>query len=330
MKSAIDIFVQLGKRLERFGNDETSSEAIRQAVSANGWFSVREIAYAVEAIRSQMLQHDKLERWLSVYALNPRTPKRVAVVMAGNIPLVGFYDLLCVIAGGHRAVVKPSAKDTALMLYVVSLLREIEPEIPVNVIDDEGLLSSVPDAVIATGSDNAVRFFRSHFADIPMLLRGSRHSVAVLAGDETEEELSGLESDMLLYSGLGCRNVSMLFVPRGTELKFVSSEVNPKYRNNYLQAKAMLTMRGTAFADAGSTLFVPDRDFPAYLSAISVAEYDEIDEVTDWIALHDNELQCVVTHCVNHPRSVPFGCSQRPRLEDCPDDVDVMQFLAEL
>lgn len=330
MMNAIDIFVQLGRRLETFGRDDASAEVIRRATADNGWFSAREIICAVEAVRSQMLVRDKLEAWLDAAPKSCGKPKRVAVVMAGNIPLVGFYDLLCVIAGGHEAIVKPSGKDRALMLHIISLLRETEPSVPIEVTDDAGLLIAAPDAVIATGSDNAVRFFRSHFADIPLLLRGSRHSIAVLDGRETEEELSGLLSDISLYSGLGCRSVSMIFMPRGCDMRFAPIEVNPKYLNNYLQAKALLSMRGTSFVDTGSVLFVPDSEFPSSLSVVSVAEYDDIDEVCSWAESHDKELQCVVTHCFEHSRAVPFGSSQRPRLEDCPDDIDVMRFLSAL
>lgn len=330
MMSAIDIFVRLGQRLRSFGHDEASLRAINRAIAENGWFSAHEALFAVEAIRSQMLIRAKLEAWLQTVPAAPSQQKRVAIVMAGNIPLAGFFDLLCVLVCGHRAIVKPSGKDTALIHYIITLLRDIEPETPVEETDDAGLYASAPDAVIATGGDNAVRLFRYRFGGIPLLLRGSRHSVAVLDGRETNEERCGLLSDISLYSGLGCRNVSMMFVPRGMKLRLSVSSVNVKLRNNYLQTKAMLTMRGAPFTDVGGLLLVPSMEFPSALSTVSLAVYDDIEEVREWLASHDSELQCVVTHCIDHPRAVPFGAAQRPRLNDYPDGMNVPEFLASL
>lgn len=327
MKTAVDIFTQLGERLAGFGKDARSCRAMADAIADNAWFAADDILMAVDAIRRDMLQREALQRWLSSYTPALR-PKRVAVVMAGNIPLVGFFDMLCVVAGGHRAIVKPSGKDRALMLCIIELLREIEPEIAIDTCDNESLDAANADAVIATGNDNAKRYFKARFADKPQLLRGSRHSVAVLSGTETSAELKLLQSDIFSYSGLGCRNVSMVFVPRGCEFRLPESRVNPKLYNNYLQNRALLRMAGAEFVDTGSCLLIKGDDFPSALSRVAVNEYDTLAEVSEWLLSHDNELQCVVSECIDHPRRVSFGQSQHPGLTDYPDAVDVMDFLS--
>ena len=327
MKNMIETFSALGARLLGFGDDDATRAVIDSACRANGWFTPADIRRAVRAIACDMLQREKLEAWLADYpALPVAEPRRVLVVMAGNIPLVGFFDLLCVLVSGHGCLVKPSAKDSVLMEHVVGLLREIDPSAPVRLYDG----TSPVDAVIATGSDNANRYFRTQYAGIPALLRGSRQSVAVLSGRETEAQLEGLADDIWAYSGLGCRSVSLLFVPEGYDLRLRMPAVNEKYRNNYRQQKALLTMTGRPFRDLGSAVAVEERAFPAALSRIACSRYKTLGEVEAWLAQHDAELQCVVSECVSHGRRTGFGRAQSPALTDYPDDRDVIAFLAAL
>ena len=327
MKNMIETFSAFGARLLGFGDDDATRAVIDSACRVNGWFTPADIRRAVRAIACDMLQREKLEAWLADYpALPVAEPRRVLVVMAGNIPLVGFFDLLCVLAAGHRCLVKPSAKDRVLTEYVVGMLRELDPEVPVGFYDG----SSPVDAVIATGSDNANRYFRTQYAGIPALLRGSRQSVAVLSGRETEAQLEGLADDIWAYSGLGCRSVSLLFVPEGYDLRLRMPAVNEKYRNNYRQQKALLTMTGRPFRDLGSAVAVEERAFPAALSRIACSRYKTLGEVEAWLAQHDAELQCVVSECVSHGRRTGFGRAQSPALTDYPDDRDVIAFLAAL
>lgn len=330
MKTAVDIFAQLGERLAGFGKDACSCAAIERAVAENGWFTETEICAAVDALRCRMLQRDMLHKWLSGYDLSAVKPRRVAIVMAGNIPLVGFFDLLCTVACGHRAIIKPSGKDRVLMRFVVGLLREIEPDIAIEECDNDSLASMDADAVIATGNDNARRHFKAAFAGKPQLLRGNRHSVAVLSGRENGEQLEGLGRDVAAYSGLGCRNVSLVFVPRGYRLQIPAAPMNPKFRNNYIQNRALALMKGENVRDTGSFLLVDDDSFSASISRLAVREYDSLAEVSDWLAMHDAELQCVVSECIDHPRRTLFGMSQSPSLTDYPDDIDVVKFLVNL
>ena len=324
MKNTIETFSALGARLLGFGDDDATRAVIDSACRANGWFTPADIRRAVRAIACDMLQREKLEAWLADYpALPVAEPRRVLVVMAGNIPLVGFFDMLCVLAAGHRCLVKPSAKDTVLMEYVIGLLRGIDPQVPVEFYDG----STSPDAVIATGSDNANRYFRAQYAGIPALLRGNRQSVAVLGGRETPAQLTALADDIWAYSGLGCRSVSLLFLPEGYDLQLRMPEVNVKYRNSYRQQKALLTMGGQPFRDLGAAVAVEERAFPAALSRINYSFYKSPAEVGAWLAAHDAGLQCVVSECIACRRRVDFGHAQSPGLTDYPDDRDVIEFL---
>lgn len=327
MKETIDLFCALGRLLSDFGNDAPSRRALEAACAANEWFAPGDVRRAVQALAEEMLQPDKLAQWLARYpALPVAAPRNVLVVMAGNIPLVGFFDLLCTLAAGHRCTVKPSSKDTALMEYVVGLLRGIDPAVPVRFHDG----TESVEAVIATGSNNAVRYFQSRYAGIPTLLRGSRQSVAVLSGNETPRQIEGLCDDIWAYSGLGCRNVSLVFVPEGYEAKLHIKQVNSKYRSNYIQQKALLVMQRVPFVDLGGAVLVEQREFPEALSRIAVSRYRSLEEVSEWLALHDGELQCVVSECITHGRRVGFGKSQTPTLFDYPDDRDILDWLSKI
>ena len=320
MKHIVDIFSALGERLTRFGSDDASNRIIDEAIAANGWFTRADILRAVEAIRSEMLDREKLMAWLSHYS-KAIEPKRVAVIMAGNIPLVGFFDLLCVVAAGHECHVKPSSKDSVLMRYVVEQLRDIEPNIAIY----DYSADVTYDMAIATGGDDANAYFRAHFAGTRTLLRGSRHSVAVLNGNESAEELQALHNDITAYSGLGCRSVSMLFVPRGYVPDFKRREAdNVKLRRNIQAMRATLTIEGAEFWDAGAFIMRRGEDFAQSLAVVTLREYSDIGEVSEWIEENKEHIQCVVSRT-----DIPFGRAQYPALMDYADGVDTMRFLLD-
>ena len=329
MKSTVEIFSELGVRLAEFGSDEVSRSVMARAVAANEWFSVSDICYAVEAVRTEMLDAEKISKWLSCYPSAGRhEPKRVAIIMAGNIPLVGFFDLMCVIANGDIPYVKPSSKDSALEEYVEQLLREIEPALRI----EKYVENAEYDAVIATGGESANLYFRTAFEGVPSLLRGSRHSVAVLSGKEQKSDIKSLSDDIFTYSGLGCRNVSLVFAPKGYKLPLPTRKMCRAYYNNYLQCRALLTMRGAQFEELGEAVLLRSKvaEFPRFLSQINLVEYTSLEEVKRWLALYDEELQCVVSSIEGvHSRQVPLGKAQRPTLFDYADERDTMQFLAE-
>lgn len=320
MKHIVDIFSALGERLTHFGGDDASNRIIDEAIAANGWFTRADILRAVEAIRTEMLDREKLMAWLSHYT-KAVEPKRVAVIMAGNIPLVGFFDLLCVVAVGHECHVKPSSKDSVLMRYVVEQLRDIEPNIAIY----DYSADAAYDMAIATGGDDANAYFREHFAGTRTLLRGSRHSVAVLNGNESAEELQALHNDITTYSGLGCRSVSMLFVPRGYVPDFKRGVAdNAKLRRNIQAMRATLTIEGAEFWDAGAFIMRRGEDFAQSLAVVTLREYLDIGEVKKWIEENKEHIQCVVSRS-----DIPFGRAQYPALMDYADGVDTMRFLLD-
>ena len=322
MRQTIDTLCRLGERLQAI-----PEAVIDLAVAENPWFTPTSIRAAVEAIRREMLEREKLEAWLAPYAVPVAVPKKVLIILAGNLPLVGFFDLLCVVASGHHCMVKPSSKDRILIVHIIDELRAIDPALPIELYDG----ATPPEAVIATGSDNTNRYFRARYGELPTLLRGSRQSVAVLTGEESEEELRGLVQDIWMHHGLGCRNVSLLFVKRGTDFPQIRPQAtHEKYRNNYLQTKALFQMTDQPFIDLDGAVAICQSAFPQALSALSYTYYETDAEVEKWLTEHDRELQCVVARSINHPRRVDFGQAQSPRLTDYPDAVDVVAFLERI
>lgn len=322
-----DILVRLGEELAWFDRTADSKRAIAYACINNSWFSHSDIVRAVKAISTQMLDRAKLEEWLAAYpALPVAEPRNIGVIMAGNIPLVGFFDLLCVLAAGHACYYKPSSKDAVLIEYVVSLLRGIWPEVPAYIFIGQPL-----DAVIATGGDNAVRQFRSTYGSLPSIFRGNRASAAVLDGGETREELRGLAEDIFSYSGLGCRSVSHLLLPDECDIEDLADALGRhpfpgnKYLNNFRQRSAVLRMQEVPFTDGIFFLLREDDAFPAAISEITYTRYRTPEEAKGWLDAHRHEIQCVVG--CGH---IPFGSSQSPALTDYPDGVDTMLFLSSL
>lgn len=328
----IDTFAALGRELERDEKSGNFRTAIREAVATNGWFTEDGVRSAVEAIRTRMLCDTELRRWLDAYPDLPvNRAKDVGVIMAGNIPLVGFFDLLCVLAAGHRCLYKPSSKDAVMTGYIASVLRRVWPDVPLDLHGGEPL-----DALIATGSDNTRRILSNMYRGIPSLMRGTRSSAAVLDGDESDEELTALSQDIFSYCGLGCRNVSHLALPRGYDLLKLTASLArhgsplPKYLNNYRQRRAVLTMAQEPFVDGGFFILRDTTDFPADISEITYHFYDSPKEVDEWLAEHEHELQCVAGKQTPYPRAVAFGQTQRPGLTDYADGADTMLFLASL
>lgn len=324
MKHIVDIFTTLGERLTSFGGDDKSHSIIEDAIAVNGWFTRVDILRAVEAIRTEMLERERLTNWLQNYTATTE-PKRVAVIMAGNIPLVGFFDLLCVLAAGHECHVKPSSKDSVLMRYVIEQLRDIEPNIAVF----DYLADVAYDMAIATGGDDANAYFREHFAGTRTLLRGSRHSVALLSGAESKGELSALYNDITAYSGLGCRSVSMLFVPQGYVPNFERGVAeNVKLKRNIEAMRATLTIEGAEFWDAGAFIMRRGDDFAQSLAVVTLCEYSDIADVDGWLKRNSERIQCVVSNC-GIEGTQPLGRAQYPTLADYADGVDTMRFLLD-
>ncbi|MDL2230503.1 hypothetical protein LJB87_01775 [Alistipes sp. OttesenSCG-928-L06] len=328
-------FVRLGQTIESILTEHPAlvDALVRLARADNPWFTADSVRLALSALSEKMLRREKLDAWLRDYPIPANfSPKNVGIVMAGNIPLVGFLDLLCVCVAGHRAYVKTSSKDKALMQRAIGALKAFDRTIVVEPLTDDSPLN----AVIATGSNNTNRYFKSRYGNIPHLLRGSRTSVAVLTGDESAAELCGLSHDVFDYFGMGCRNVGKLFVPDGYNFSplieaFQKRQIaHPNYRNAYRHHKALLCMRQTEFLDGGFFTLRENAGFSEALPDLVYSTYTSPDEINAWLAFNDDAIQCIVGKAVEHPRRVDFGQAQHPELWDYPDGKDVMAFLHSL
>ncbi|MDO5384749.1 MAG: acyl-CoA reductase [Rikenellaceae bacterium] len=329
----ISPFVELGRRLARQLAGGELDAVVARAIAENGWFTRQSVAQAIEAICTDLLDETVLRDWLARYPRpDASAVRRVGIVLAGNIPLVGFFDLLCVCICGHRCFVKPSSKDRVLTGYVVEQLLRIEPAMPVVPLEEDTPL----DALIATGSDSTRSYFGKRYREMPSLLRGSRYSIAVLDGTETEAQLEGLSNDVFQYFGLGCRNVGRIFVPRGYDPTLLRDALSrypmshPGYLNNYRQARALRMLGGEPLLDGGFFLLRESDEQSPNLSEIGYAYYDDLDGMESWIRRHDDRLQCVVSEVVGHPRRVGFGRAQHPSPTDYPDGTDVIAFLRRI
>ncbi len=343
----LDAFIHLGERLRdpaRLGERE---EAAYRANSKNNWFIAPNCLLALDAIASQMLTGEVLTSWLSQYPAEPITPKQVGVVMAGNIPAVGFNDLLCVLISGHRIMAKLSSQDEMLMRYLIGELIAVEPAFADRIEIADRL--NAADAFIATGSDNTARYFEYYFAKKPHVIRKNRTSVAVLTGVEDDAQLELLGNDILTYYGLGCRNVSTLFVPDELDgkpfdfvplLRTLEPRMNQylnlhKYQNNYDYNKSIYLVNRVEHLDNGFLMVTPTPDStPGNLvSPISVVYYQtyaSLDHLGELMIQNAVKIQVIASAASWYPGSIPFGTTQRPGLNDYADGVDTMAFLAKL
>jgi len=310
-------------------NDATWQEVKHRAVGANPWFTAAHIDLAINNIVSQYLQKEKLQQWLSQYTL-PTSPEKVGIVMAGNIPLVGFQDFLCGFVSGHNLLLKLSSKDDVLLKYILLKLNEWEPRVLEQVKVAERLNDC--DAYIATGSNNTARYFEQYFGKYPHIIRKNRTSVAILDGSESDEELDLLADDVYLYYGLGCRNVTQICVPREFDFARLLRIFNKhngyadlnKYKNNYDYHLAIYLLNRIPYMSNESILMV-ENNMP--FSAVSVLHYRFYDDRTKLVEelTNSEEIQAIIGKGF-----IPFGDSQKPALSDYADGVDTMAFLCSL
>lgn len=309
--------------------DPVWMETQEKAVQANAWFTAAHITLAIENIVNTFLQKDKLEKWIGNYTL-PQTVKKVGIVMAGNIPLVGFHDFLCGFVSGHHLLLKLSSKDDVLLKHIIFKLTEWEPEVGQQVEIADRLNNC--DAYIATGSNNTARYFEQYFGKYPHIIRKNRTSVAILDGAETDEELALLADDVYLYYGLGCRNVTQVYVPRGFDFARLLQVFNKhndyadlnKYKNNYDYHLAIYLLNRIPYMSNESLLMV-ENDMP--FSAVSVLHYKFYENKEALInqLKNDPDIQAIIGEGFT-----PFGDSQKPSLSDYADGVDTMEFLGGL
>jgi hypothetical protein len=331
LAARLEVFKILGEQLRNMSESELDEWYFR-ATAHNNWFTRENVIHAVKAI-GEMLQPEKLEQWVEKYDLAEEGSKKIAVIMAGNIPLVGFHDFLSVLISGNSVVAKLSSQDPYLLKEIVKLLVEISPDFENKIELTQETIAGF-DAVIATGSNNSARYFEQYFGKYPNIIRKNRSSLAVLTGNETEEEIQALGKDIFQYYGLGCRNVSKLLVPEAydfspfikalDEFKWVAD--HHKWVNNYDYNKSIYLVNNEPHLDSGFFLMKEDEALVSPISVLFYEFYKSTKELEEKLAKREEQIQCVV----QKGAKIEPGQAQQPELWDYADGVDTLEFISSL
>ena len=327
----IEAFNKLGEKLNQVQPFELQ-EIIENAKNQNAWFTDQNIRLALAGI-IKFLSPNDLKKWTSAYNLSPIEPKSVGVAMAGNIPLVGFHDFLSILIAGHRVVAKLSSQDSILIKWISDMLIQIEPQFASFITFQERL--NHVDAMIATGSDNTARYFEYYFRNIPNIIRKNRSSCAIIMGEESVEELQTLGIDVFSYFGLGCRNVSKLYIPEGYNFIGMLDSWAPykdiihhhKYCNNYDYQKSILLVNRVPFLDTGYVLVTENEALVSPISTVYHETYSDQVDLSRKLVKQQDKLQCLVSANGWYTESVAFGKTQSPNVWDYADHVDTLRFL---
>jgi hypothetical protein len=345
-ETRIKSFAKLGGILKEFvfQSNELSpeinnklEETVKNASAHNAWFTSENMRFALQQWSSQ-LSEDNLENWLQRYDLTEKAEKKVAVIMAGNIPLVGFHDFLSVLISGHSVLVKQSSKDKILLPALTEILKQINPKWEDKIEFEDERLSHF-DAIIATGSNNTARYFDYYFSDKPNIIRKNRNAVAVLSGEESTEVLKPLAEDVFRYFGLGCRSVSKIFVPKNYDFDKLFQALygwkhlinHHKYASNYDYNKAVYLMSEFKMLENGFLLLKETPgEFASPIAVLFYEFYDDKEQLKQYLKDQSENIQCVLSHKGEIEGSLPYGESQNPKLTDYADGVDTMDFLTKL
>ncbi|MDU8886919.1 acyl-CoA reductase [Yeosuana sp. MJ-SS3] len=347
LQQRINAFAKLGGFLGQFSNKDIHKKndiafndlfydgfkhQIKLAEEYNGWFSEENILFALNTW-SNLLNISNINAWIKNYNFNNVKSKKVAIIMAGNIPLVGFHDFISVLISGHDVIVKQSSNDKRLLPFLTKYLEHVEPEFKNKIQFTEDKLDSF-DAVIATGSNNTARYFEYYFRGKPSIIRKNRNSVAVLTGNESKVQLKLLSNDIFRYYGLGCRNVSKLFVPEGYNFDSFFEAVyhwhpiveKAKYANNYDYNKAVYLMSEFDMLDNGFLILKEDSSYSSPIATIFYENYNFLEELNKKLDADKDHIQCVVSENVRE-KEIGFGETQKPQLWDYADEIDIIEFL---
>lgn len=333
-ESLIHAFEKLGEWMANPG--QTFEAAIQAAGRHNAWFTEEEVRKALSSL-SKMLNTNDLQEWMEPISLSAN-PKKVGLILAGNIPLVGFHDVLCVLATGNTALIKMSSADDKLLPALLQKLTELEPALSDRIIYTERLKDF--NAIIATGSNNTSRYFEFYFGKVPNIIRKNRNSVAVLSGRESESELQRLGHDIFDYFGMGCRSVSKIYVPSDYQMDRLFEAIQPyspiinhfKYNNNYDYNKSIYLVNLVKHFDNGFLLVKEDEALTSPLAALFYETYEDAGKLAEQLNEQEEQIQCVVSHLdlPLHHAPVAFGQSQNPKLWDYADNVNTIDFLQAL
>jgi len=338
-------FEMLGEMLLRYHEHSADADmepllkAAERASRKNSWFTDEQVRYALNSL-GQALRTESLKNWLAPYGdriLQSAVVKNVGVVMAGNIPAVGFHDFLCVLISGHRLIVKLSASDHILIPAMADILTGYLPEWHKYVAFTDGKLEKF-DAVIATGSTNTSRYFEYYFGKYPHIIRRNRNSIAILSGNENIPELEGLAGDIMLFFGMGCRSVSKIYVPFGYDFSRLVRALeryghyadHNKYRNNYDYRRSIFQAGNVPFLDAGVLLLREEREISSPIAVLHYEYYQDPEPLINSVREKERLIQCVISATALPFRSADPGEAQRPALWDYADQVDTMEFLLSI
>ncbi|MBT0608941.1 acyl-CoA reductase [Aequorivita echinoideorum] len=335
LKERINAFAELGNFLSKIESKNEFESILASAEAQNGWFTPENIKFSFQSWANALTEKN-LQDWTSNYNIEEKNPKTVAVIMAGNIPLVGFHDFLSVLITGNNVLAKLSSNDKILLPLLAKELISIEPNFKNKIEFTDGKLNDF-DAVIATGSNNTSKYFEYYFGKYPHIIRKNRNSVAILSGNETKEELELLADDIFQYFGLGCRNVSKIYVPENYDFKlffeamFSWKEIinNHKYINNYDYNKAVYLMDSLPLLDNEFMLLKKDSGFSSPISVVFYDEYAAIETLKDELESQSENVQCIVSN-LEIDGKVNFGEAQKPKLWEYADGVDTIDFLLKL
>lgn len=344
LQDRVNAFVELGLRLKKLSGKDSESDTefsnvLNQGYTNNKWFTRDNQKSALQSL-SLMLKEDKLKNWVNGYPeLESKTirSKNVGIICAGNIPAVAFHDLLCVILSGNKAVLKFSSDDNVLFPFIINLLCKVEPRLLEQI--EVVVKLSAPDAVIATGSNNTARYFKYYFGKYPHIIRKNRNSVAVLTGEESEKDFKKLAIDIFSYFGLGCRNVSKLYVPVQYNFNSFFESIEDfgaelmnhnKYMNNYDYHKALFLLEAIPFLTNNFLIVKEDKQIATPVSVLNFEYYKSPEEVKQLLAFNLEHIQCIVSQKDILGEEVGFGNSQMPMINDYADGVDTLQFLLSL
>lgn len=337
LSERIDLLEELKQWIQQ-ENNLVLDAGVQQAYIQNPWFTPENIRKSLFAICTEYLSADKLSEWLQHYDIKENVvPKKVGLIMAGNIPLVGWHDLLCTFLAGHKSLIKSSSKDEVLVKVMLDQMVRLnkESEAYFEVVDQ---LTGF-DAVIATGGDTAATHFEYYFSRYPHIIRKNRNSVAILDGQETEAELSALASDIFDYFGLGCRSVSKLYLPVDFDTDRLFTSFYPfrdvihhnKYKNNFDYNHAIYVLTQQPFLTNDFIILKEDSNVASRIACLHYERYESIAEVISHLLASKDMLQCVSSRTpLEGWPYIPLGQCQKPGLMDYADHVDTMDFLLKL
>ncbi len=350
LEKRINAFVELGKFLTQFEQIDPVKDSsvkyndlffdgfkhqLKLAEETNGWFTKDNLIYSLKGWSNQ-LTYRNINTFILKYDMTSISCKNVAIIMAGNIPLVGFHDFFSVLISGHNVVVKQATNDKQLLPLIAKYLEIVEPGFKSKITFVDGQLKDF-DAVIATGSDNTARYFEYYFREVPSIIRNNRNSVAVLNGNETKNDLEALSIDIFRYYGLGCRNVSKLFVPKSYDFKDFFQSIyswhpiinQSKYANNYDYNKAVYLMSEFDILENGFLMLKEDHRYSSPIATLFYEFYDSKKTLKKRLNKDHTKIQCVVASNFSDSE-IKFGCTQTPNLWDFADNVDTIEFLLKI